>query len=272
MAGDEDDPHLAALQRGFGEGMLFGLPALDAPLQGVVPGQLFLVAGPPSGGKTQLSMHLLLQNRKRRIIWITPDETHGFVIRKLLCIEHGLTMAEAKRWVETRDPRVRRFTQSLTGLVFGESGKRDDIQKLTDEAARRWGEPPELIGLDYVGRLRLGDYETPVSQKVDWLKETAIAFNTRILALHQSNRGGINPPRDPRGRMAPPTMADIREAGEAESFQIVWCRRGDGIGGRKANEVWVLKNKWNPESIDQCHTFFVERGGRYVGISGRRPE
>lgn len=263
------DTHAQALARIGSPGAYFGLPALDRPLRGVKRGYLFLIAGPPAGGKTLLTTHLVLNNLGLKTAWFTPDESHGFAVAKLAGLALGKSVEEIERMVNTPKgmTQLSHFADDYLQKVYvSEVGAADQIQNELVRAARHWGGgPPDLLVWDYAELLDPG-YPADVASKMDYFKKLIKSMNCHGVIIHQARKGSTNV----MAGYADPSMDDLKEAGPAEAFQILYCRRTpvrNQVDKQRqelhpSSEVWILKNKAAPDKPQNGITFYLGQGGR----------
>lgn len=264
-----EDTHAQALARIGTPGIRFGLPALDGPLRGVKRGMLFLIGGPPAGGKTLLTTHLAANNLNLKIAWFTPDETHGYAVAKIAGLHFGMAIEDIERMLGTKRgiAQLGEYADTkLTNLFVSENPNANDVQAELARAARRWGGgPPDLFIWDYAELLEPG-YPAGMNQKMDYFKQLIKVLNCHGVIIHQARKNASSS----FGQMMEPTMDDLKEAGPAEAFQILFCRRTPTPTNldkqREAlhptSEVWILKNKAAPGIPPDPITFHIGRGGR----------
>ena len=264
-----EDTHAQALARIGTPGIRFGLPALDGPLRGVKRGVLFLIGGPPAGGKTLLTTHLAAHNLNLKIAWFTPDETHGYVVAKIAGLHFGMSIEDIERMLSTKKgiAQLGEYAeQKLPNLFVSEDPNASNVQTELARAARRWGGgPPDLFIWDYAKLLDPG-YPAGMAQKMDYFKQMIKALNCHGVIIHQALKNSMSTFR----LGVDPTMDDLSEAGPAEAFQILFCRRTptptmldkQRESMHPTSEVWILKNKAAPGIPPDPITFHIGRGGR----------
>lgn len=260
--------HDKALEQIGGELLKFGLPSLDGAIKGVMRGELFLIAGPPAGGKTLLTTHLVLNNLNRKTIWFTPDESHAFCLAKLFALATAFP-GDPEEIVDTKKGRVRveRFAKEhLANLHIYTSEKIKDVEADFIDASRKWGGgPPELFVFDYAGKLQPG-YDTTMGNKIDWFKGLIKLYGMYGVVIHQGRKGSISETSDP-------DLNSLTGAGGPEAFQVLWCRQCPAYTPAEklkqdlhpAMEVWVLKNKVRFKRPLDPLIFYLRAGGYMHG-------
>lgn len=270
MGEEEHDTHAQALARIGGPSIKFGLPALDRPLRGVKRGYLFLIGGPPAGGKTLLTTHLVLNNLNLKIAWFTPDESHGWTIAKLAGLAHGKSTEEIEHMLA--DTRHRKALETwaetkLTNLFVSEEKRVRYVGEELARASAQWGGgPPDLWVWDYAGTLDPG-YRSGMTEKIEWFKDMTKKLGCYGVIIHQAKKEEI-------GSDAIPTLDSLKEAGGPEAFQVLFVRRppANTLHERTVqemyptSEVWILKNKAAPGLPADAVRFSIGAGGRLSAI------
>lgn len=243
----------------------FGIPELDEMYQ-FFRGDLVIVGGPAHGAKTLATSNLILENPGVKILWFTPDETHSFVLEKLIKAKEGMSNPDFRR--EMQDPNGFDYLANVASevcesVIISEESSPQRIQAIVNDAASVLG-GLDVIVFDYVEYLEMPTDD--VSRKMVWLKDLARDTNAVMFAIHQSNKMGL----DPQVR---PHMGLLSGAGHKEAFQILWCKREyvDPLNpiavaesrNQAAMEIWMLKNK-RGERLDAPIRCAIEKGGKVV--------
>lgn len=94
------------LERGIGQGIQFGIDALDRKLGGLQPGELALIAGYSSDGKSslcvQLAWHAAVAQGKN-VVFLTTETLRPQIRRKLLARHSKLPQFEIPEGLNTKD-------------------------------------------------------------------------------------------------------------------------------------------------------------------------
>ena len=263
------ESHTDALQAlAASSGITFGLTELDLAIRGCRLGDLSLIAGPPHGGKTQLAMHLALHAPEKRLLWFTPDESHGFLLQKLAAIHLGLAQHEVEALAKTPAgmQRLSCFTANLTNLKVSESGDSSEVKKAIEMAVREWGAAPQALVFDYADLLAHPMGETRMEAKMDYFKRLGKELGAAMVVIHQAIKAGM---RD----QGTPSLADMDTAGHKQATLVLWTRRtptprpSDVLREKlhPTMEVWVLKNKWQPMRPVAPIVLSLEAGGLLKG-------
>jgi replicative DNA helicase len=243
-----------SMQRRMGEGALlgtsFGLPGMDDMTGGKQPGDLIIIAGRPSMGKTTLALQgamaagrpliFSLETKAGKLLsrmtshvgqlpmrWIThPNDAPDFAFGKI---------TEAARMVRER----------LTAAIY--DGRRLTIDQLRSIAIREHrANPVREIVVDHLGYMKLpgkGRTDSEMGEVTKGLKELAGELNVPVVMLMQLNRG-VESRQDKR-----PMLSDLRECGAAEEdADVVAMIYRDGYYNpsgalREYAEIFLRKNR-----------------------------
>lgn len=238
----------------------FGIKAIDGHVPGIRSGDFTIVAGPSHGFKSQLMVNVVLRNPDTNFVWVSPDESHEFVLQKLICGMLGYSADEYDQLL-LDDPSV--FDTQVEAIerhvAIIDSGDPETIRNTLIQAEAVFGKVHCLI-FDYVDLLELGDSTKP---KMDWLKKLGTKNKIAVVALHQSTKVGLD-------LSVPPTLGMMSEAGHAHAFLVVWMKRPHVDSAdvttlmmedrQPSVECWILKNK-RGRTLYQPLKLAVEPGG-----------
>lgn len=200
-------------------GLETGFKDLDAALLGLVDGDLIIVAGRPSMGKTTLACNFAenVAMSGKPVIVFSLEMSERKLCDRMLC---SIGKVDAKKYRSGELPqedmdRVCSAAVRLRGrpLYIDDSSLLTSAQLLgrARRAARRMGQKPALVVVDYLQILRdKGDGVERVTRISANLKQLARELNCPVVALSQLNRGVESRP-DKR-----PLMSDLRDSGSVE--------------------------------------------------------
>jgi replicative DNA helicase len=234
-----------------GERYSWGIPRLDSLTRGVRDGRLTIIAGPTHGGKSMLAMRLVLSNPRTRFLWASPDEGSQYVLQKLIGAFLGMNEGDVEEMLADRDPAIEEVVREITSRVWiTDVTTTLGLQEEANAAEKEWGEQPDVVIYDYIDCLT-GCFST--TERVAKLKGFATKNNVSMVALHQSNKTGLN-------KKFVPSLEDMKESGHAESFLVVWVKRPyvDPDSAyevqceerQASGEVYVLKAKGGGRTSD----------------------
>lgn len=276
--------HEAALDQVSGsDGLKTGYTTLDRALDVIVRGELCIIAGPPTGGKTTFALNLVLNNAGTRTVWVTPDESHGFLVKKLVCAEFNVTQQQLLAFRKGNRKKVSMFLDDAEAwLHVTDEANPKRLEQIMEETVKEWdGERPQLLVFDYAKLLGLGERFNDTTSKIAWLKAFAKLSQLHVVVIHQALKASIDPiwvNRHGDKEAFRPQISDLSEAGPAEAFQILWMRRtpvltdddADRERHRPSAELWILKNKIQSDLPMEPFRFLISPGGRFREASKKK--
>lgn len=196
-----------------------GIDFLDELIGGLHPGVLNVVAGYSHSGKTLLTRTIAYNNRDKRILWLSADETKDMLAWDLAGSALGVRNFELLEMA--RDPQSPMSESVLEATMLEHypnlwvpdghllGAGPEDVASVVDQATRMWGAAPELIVFDFMGCLQLdgGDTSTLGLVHTRIHKNLCRMFDESVwLVMSQLNRTGSN---------QAPTLSRMFGGGEA---------------------------------------------------------
>lgn len=174
------------------ERVYLGIPAFDAAMRGIAPGELALVIGYAHSGKTVLITEMIMHNRTKPIVLFTPDETRVLVLVKLASIIHGLSAERLEERIAEGDDVAQELIRNTALAHFPhlhvyEEGL--DVRQMTEalnESRQVWGTKEAAVIFDYADLLQGAGED--VTSKLDTLKAWGKGQRFPLVVLHQSSR------------------------------------------------------------------------------------
>lgn len=204
-------------------GMSSGLGDLDAKTNGFMPGDLVIIAGRPSMGKTALALniaeHAAIEEDKAVVVFSMEMQSEQLGIRSVSSV--GRVGLNALRTGKMTDDDFSRMSYAVgklykSKLVIDDRGGLSVMQMRSRcrRVARKLGSV-DLVVVDYIqlATANLGkaaNREQEVSAISRGLKGLAKEFNCPVIALSQLSRK-VEDRADKR-----PMMSDLRESGAIE--------------------------------------------------------
>lgn len=203
-------------------GVSTGYKDLDKLTAGLHEGDLFIVAGRPSMGKTLFSVNIaeyVAVSSKKPVIFFSLEMPSDLIVLRMLS-SLGRIKQERLRTGKLQDEDWPRMTSAIGILAetkmfiddtpgISPSQMRSRIRRLMREHGQ-----PELIVVDYLQLMRVPELRDNRVQEISEisrsLKMIAKEFNCTLIALSQLNRSLEN--RQDRR----PMMSDLRESGAIE--------------------------------------------------------
>lgn len=196
-------------------GFLSGYSFLDDTISGLRKGELIIIAGRPSMGKTALALNMLYNLAKQNIqVALFSLEMDSISIAtRLIALDSGVPIYQVRG---VNNPEIREnclesfaFLSSLP--IYINDNPLVDTARI--RSILRRNKHVQAIFVDHIQQMRLGGYESRVSEVTEIareLKSIAREFNIPVIALSQLSRG-VEGRQDKR-----PLLSDLRESGAIE--------------------------------------------------------
>jgi len=168
-----------------------GQPEFDAEMRGIGRGMLCMVQGYSHSGKTQWLLQLLRHNKTKRICLFIPDEPAPLVLSKLASVESNIPAKELEARIAINDQESIRLLKAIATdefpnlAVFDQPLSAESMNGAYDEMCDVWGDEPQLVIVDYVDLVQVGDQ---VGSKFEFLKAFCSKRKVPLVALHQTSR------------------------------------------------------------------------------------
>jgi len=263
-------------------GVVTGFEAIDAVLNPMRAGQLIVVGGRPSSGKTSMvtrwCVNAALANKS--VLFFSLETKEEDLGDRLLCMNASVNVAKMQKGtVDQREfDRLTRAGASLFRLPL----HFDDGYELSGATLRRKARAHklkhglDLIVIDFL-QLMLSDRDDSASREREvarisrGLKALAKELGVPIVALAQLNRG-------PEGRTVKdhrPKISDLRDSGsiEQDADVVAFMYRDamyDPHADQLSAEFIIAKQKNGP--TDTALVRFVRESTRFEDIGEQRSE
>jgi len=259
-----------------------GFKALDEKTQGLQKGDLIVVAGRPSMGKTSFAMNIA-EN-----FLIDEDVKGGILVFSLEMSAESLTtrLLASNAKIDQQNVRAGEVSAEQLGRLMNSQKRLQDCPLYIDDSslispmeirararrtARQESDGLALIVVDYIQLMQLpGSNENRVNQISEIsrsLKSLAKELNVPVIALSQLNRG-VELRTDKR-----PMMADLRDSGaiEQDADLILFIYR-DKVYNKETDvgnmsEIIIAKQRNGP--IGKIPLSFLESFTRFENFSGQ---
>lgn len=224
-------------------GIPSGLDDLDAVTDGWKPGEMTVIAGRPSMGKSSLAMNAAVHaaGLGKVVCFVSLEMTAESLARRVLFAEAGVKQQSAKRGANDHEwGRLAHAFARLKDLPL----YIDEPADLTAMRLFQRGENVrakegrlDMLVVDYLGLLPSGEkHQSPVNEvgaAARICKTTAKALRVPVLLLCQLNRG-LESRTEPR-----PRLSDLRDSGQIEEHAdiVVLIHRAEYYLKRAAKEV-----------------------------------
>lgn len=238
-------------------GVSTGFVDLDVKLAGLEGGNLYILAGRPSMGKTALAMnivqHAAIQGNVPALVYSMEMSGQQLAERMLSgCANVSHQLMRTGRLCEVDWPKIISAAGKMKGAPVyideGSSLSIVDIRARTRRMKSRFG--IDLVVIDYLQLMRgskgKGDREQEVAEISRGLKALAKELNIPVLALCQINRA-VESRTDKR-----PLMSDLRESGsiEQDADVVMFVYRDEyyhpGRNNENMAELIIAKQRSGP--------------------------
>lgn len=249
-----------------------GLPEVDWALSGgVLPGEMIIIAGRPSHGKTTVALQALNELAKQvPALMISEEMAMQALGSRMLC---GLTELVVEQWAFHKDALTaeadRHFNARQPIVVVESCGT---VERAVEAIAKAHEELRiGAAAVDYLQILR-GQGESRYAQVTDVsmrLKQAAVQYGIVLLAVCQLNRQ-----QDSR-QTSSPRMSDLRDSGQLEQdadviLFVEWPYRTKPDAHRETEyRIYVGKNRNRAIRQGVIDCIFRPERQRLYGLSRR---
>ncbi len=227
--------YLEDLEKRGGDGIKTHLHKLNSITGGFIPGEIIILAGRPSNGKTALALNFALHaiHHKVPVGIFSLEMMRYLLVNRLLSSTHGVNgmrfrdgkfseedwanIYEFAQWFDGKDPWLRIWDKPSVSA--------SELRAQCRRWKREFG--LKFAVIDYIQLLRPdsrgGSREREVAEISRMLKETATECGISLLVLAQLNRDVEN------RKNKIPLLSDLRESGaiEQDADQVIFIRPWD---------------------------------------------
>ena len=220
-------------------GISTGYQKLDTMINGMKPGELFVIAARPSMGKTSFMLNIVehvVLDLKLPMMCFSCEMPSEQLVERLLYARSAISKQDLKaRQGKLNQDELKRFRSAITELKNSKLIIDDtagiSISELRAKARRQIRKYPDLaaIGIDYLQLMRShtkqaqNSREREIAEISGGLKALAKELKIPIVVLAQLNRGPENRTGKNKGT---PMMSDLRESGaieqDADMIGLLW--------------------------------------------------
>lgn len=220
-------------------GISTGYQKLDTMINGMKPGELFVIAARPSMGKTSFMLNIVehvVLDLKLPMMCFSCEMPSEQLVERLLYARSAISKQDLKaRQGKLNQDELKRFRSAITELKNSKLIIDDtagiSISELRAKARRQIRKHPDLaaIGIDYLQLMRShtkqaqNSREREIAEISGGLKALAKELKIPIVVLAQLNRGPENRTGKNKGT---PMMSDLRESGaieqDADMIGLLW--------------------------------------------------
>ncbi|MDP1543170.1 MAG: replicative DNA helicase [Polycyclovorans sp.] len=272
--------YMETLQNGAG-GLQTGFRELDELTTGLHPGDLVIVAGRPSMGKTTLALNIVddAASRGKRAMMFSLEMSSEQLGMRQVAGEAGIdlmAMRSGKPLTTAQNDAMTRAMGMLTqrGILIDDTGGITPGQ-LRAKARRAARKGLDLIVVDYIQLMTCpgkdGNRTQEISEISRSLKALAKELKVPIIALSQLNRGVEQ--RDNKR----PRMSDLRESGgiEQDADLIMFVYRDEVYNDKSPDKgtAEIIISKQRMGALGTVRLAFIGHETRFRPLApGWRPE
>jgi replicative DNA helicase len=252
-----DNPGLIGFSTGFNE--------LDALTGGLVPGDLFVVAGRTSMGKTSIALNLMLSlaSQGTPVIMYTYEMQRGQIIERLLAMHSKVPFIKIRTGAGLTEDESQRLANSMgildTYPIFVDTNATGDIHYIIQSLRHyhhKYGVRAVFVDYLQIIPTDTDDLTNEYGKMTRKLKNTAMSLSMPVILLSQLNRNADNKNR--------PSLADLRQSGRIEEdADIVLFVFRNRYEDASDSEFIIAKNRNGPLGI--LETYFEEEITSFKG-------
>jgi len=189
-------------------GILYGLPQIDAWTRGMHRGELIIIAGRPSVGKSSLAVQIAAKaSMSAKVVFYSLEMKSSQIVRKAACSLTGLT-PDTLMWDDEAQDKIKQMNLYVCdNLIQTVNAVYESALKLKESVGL------DLVVIDYLQLLktesRYQTREQEISEITRQLKLMARELDVPVLALSQLSR-------DSEKRGGRPRLSDLRGSGSIE--------------------------------------------------------
>lgn len=219
----EADRRAAELARPSSRGILsLGFPRLDRVVT-MLPGDMFVLAGRPSVGKTGMAVSMTLNvcRREGRVLFISAEMDRQQMAHRFVGAVADIPLDLLRRGVVQNlagNSRVQALMalRSAIRVIFAPGLTDQDVARMAKQELLE-GNRLDLVIVDYLHRMKYAgrpqDRRIGIGNIANNLKDLAGELRLPVLVLSQLAR----PTGQDKTRNRPPSIFDLKEAGEIEN-------------------------------------------------------
>lgn len=260
-------------------GITTGIVGLDKLLAGLQNGDLIVVGGRPSQGKTCLALQFVdyATSQGHPVGFISYEMKAGALMRRLLATHSGIDASLLRlgkvgesEWTQLQAAGTELYERKLYFCDKGNLQVRD-LRGICRDAKRRFG--IEMVVVDYLELVRSDRAESErlrITGLIQGFKDLAMELNLPVVVLSQLSRM-VEQRADKR-----PELSDLKESGaiEAAADVVVFLYHPKGkpniceliIAKQRNGPVGTVETYWRREA-QRFENLADERKGRYEPAS-----
>src|SRR5436190_887441 len=261
-----------------------GFYELDDLLSGLQPGQLYVVAGRPSMGKTSFALNILENvalREQKPVLLFSLEMASQQIAQSMLC-SHARVDSSLLRTGKVTEEEFAKLVMAAGAfheakIFIDDSADLSALELRTRARRMKARENIELVVVDYLQKMHAkSGNKAPESRQLEIsmissnLKSLAKELGVPVIALAQLNRGAEG--REDRR----PMLSDLRESGAIEQdADAVMCLYREeyykpDTEKKGVAEVLLLKNRTGP--VGNVDMAFIKHYTRFENLAASRPQ
>jgi len=265
-------------------GLSTGFYEIDDLLSGLQPGQLYIVAGRPSMGKTSFALNILENvalREQKPVLLFSLEMASQQIAQGMLC-SHARVDSSLLRSGRVSEEEFQKLVMAAGAfheakIFIDDSADLSALELRTRARRMKARENIELVVVDYLQKMHAKQgNKAPESRQLEIsmissnLKSLAKELNVPVIALAQLNRAAEG--REDRK----PMLSDLRESGAIEQdADAVMCLYREeyykpDTEKKGVAEVLLLKNRTGP--VGNVDMAFIKHYTRFENLAAARPQ
>jgi replicative DNA helicase len=263
-------------------GMSTGFYEIDDLLSGLQPGQLYIVAGRPSMGKTSFGLNILENialREQKPVLFFSLEMAAQQIAQSMLC-SHARVDSSMLRSGRVSEEEFQKLVMAAGAfhearIFIDDSADLSALEVRTRARRMKAKEGIQLVVVDYLQKMhaRQGN-KAPESRQLEIsmissnLKALAKEINVPVIAMAQLNRAAEG--REDRK----PMLSDLRESGaiEQDADAVMALYREEyykpDTEKKGVAEVLLLKNRTGP--VGNVEMAFLKQFTRFENLAASR--
>ena len=238
------------------------LKAIDSLAVGLLGGDLVILAGRPSMGKTALAITMMAEQSRHGIppAFFSLEQSGPSVAARILARVSGRPTTKALRRPDEltmveRDSFYGAFSETLKiaeGIFLFER-PRQTVAEIEVQAAQAVRRGAKIIYVDYLQKIRFPGkdrHDLEIGDACKRLRAIGQTWRVPVVLLAQINRGVEKDNR-------PPRLSDLKDSGEIEQdADFVWFLHCPEAEAKQSGEKWLIQEKGRDAGIGRRKIFF----------------
>jgi replicative DNA helicase len=262
-------------------GMPTGYYELDDLLSGLQPGQLYVIAGRPSMGKTSLGLNIMENvalREQKPVLFFSLEMASQQIAQSMLC-SHARVDSNLLRTGRVSEEEFQKLVMAAGAfheakILVDDSADLSALEVRTRARRMKVKEDVQLIVVDYLQKMHARQgMKAPESRQLEismissHLKAMAKELNVPVIAIAQLNRAAEG--REDRK----PMLSDLRESGaiEQDADAVMLIYREDyydpNTEKKGTAEVILAKNRTGP--VGNVDLAFLKQYTRFENLAAR---